>query len=238
MKNTSHLAMTSIRGDSGRRDELSRLHDAAWRRIAEPGTWLAGAERCAIVSEVRRADECALCAERKAALSPFAVDGTHDSGGVLRGELVDVVHRVATDPGRLSKKWYDAVIDAGVADTHYVEAVGITVRVVCIDSYCRAIGDPLRPPPEPVAGEPSRERPNAEPGVAWVPMVELPSLPNVGRALSLAPTENAAMQKLVQAQYVPVDKVRDFRFEPGRSLSRPQIELVAARVSALNECFY
>jgi hypothetical protein len=40
------------------------------------------------------------------------------------------------------------------------------------------------------------------------------------------------------AQYVPIEQVPDPSADPGRALSRAQIELVAGRVSALNECFY
>src|SRR5262245_16758413 len=33
-------------------------------------------------------------------------DGAHDSLGHLSGVVVEVVHRVRTDPGRLSERWY------------------------------------------------------------------------------------------------------------------------------------
>ena len=60
------------------RPDLEDAHRETWRRIAAPGTWWTGAERVAMAAEVRRARRCALCAERKAALSPFAVEGRHD----------------------------------------------------------------------------------------------------------------------------------------------------------------
>jgi hypothetical protein len=60
--------------------------------------------------------------------------------------------------------------------------------------------------------------------------------PNVGRALSVAPGEQAMFMGLVGAMY----SLRDFveMVWKDRPLSRPQVELVAARVSAINECFY
>ena len=69
-----------------------------------------GAERVAIAREVRAARRCAFCAERRAALSPTAVSGAHDAATDLRPAIVDAVHRVVTDPGRLSRCFADEVI--------------------------------------------------------------------------------------------------------------------------------
>jgi hypothetical protein len=59
--------------------------------------------------------------------------------------------------------------------------------------------------------------------------------PNVARALSLAPKMNAHFFVLVGAMYAG-DEFQTLIWD--RTLSRPQIELVASRVSAVNECFY
>jgi hypothetical protein len=40
------------------------------------------------------------------------------------------------------------------------------------------------------------------------------------------------------AQYLPMQKVADPSSDTERVLSRPQIEIVAGRVSSHNECFY
>jgi hypothetical protein len=45
------------------------------------------------------------------------------------------------------------------------------------------------------------------------------------------------MRALGAAQYVPIERVPDVTFSE-RALTRAQMELVAGRVSALNECFY
>jgi hypothetical protein len=63
-------------------------------------------------------------------------------------------------------------------------------------------------------------------------------VPNVVRAMSLVPDAVRQLRELSAAQYLPLQQVTDVRAEPGRALSRAQIELVAGRVSALNECFY
>ncbi len=61
-------------------------------------------------------------------------------------------------------------------------------------------------------------------------------VPNIMRALSLVPDEARALQRSSDAHYVPVSQIPDPTVR--RALDRPQMELVAARVSALNECFY
>ena len=235
------------------RPDLEEAHRRAWMRLAAPGTWWTGAERVAIASESRRARSCTLCRERKQALSPTAVAGRHQSDGGLPDALVDAIHRIVTDPGRLSRSFYEGVGSSGIDDTHYVEMVGVVVRTVSIDVFCHALGLPLHPLPEPQTGEPSRRRPaSARPDGAYVPMIpagraggaDSESLfggrraPNVGRAMSLVPEEVHAMMDLSEAQYMPPLRVADPGFDPGRAITRSQIELIAGRVSAQNECFY
>jgi hypothetical protein len=57
------------------------------------------------------------------------------------------------------------------------------------------------------------------------------------RAMSLVPDEVRTLADLSAAHYLPNHRVRDPAAQQG-SLSRPQIELIAGRVSALNQCFY
>jgi len=44
------------------------------------------------------------------------------------------------------------------------------------------------------------------------------------------------LRRSTDAHYVPLAQIPDPTFH--RALGRPQMELVAARVSALNQCFY
>ena len=57
---------------------------------------------------------------------------------------------------------------------------------------------------------------------------------NVIRALSLVPDEVRGL--IDQSQNFYIEDLADHT--AGRSITRPQIELIAARVSALNECYY
>ncbi len=232
------------------REDLGAAHGRAWRHIAAPGTWLDGATRVAIAREVRNAPGCALCARRKDALSPYAVDGAHDSLGALSDEMVEVVHRIVTDPARLKRDWVYSMFDAGLDDGVYVETVSVVCTTVSVDTFARAAGLAPPPLPEPVAGEPSRIRPpEARPGAAWVPWIApedaagfadevfAPQSSNVQRSLSLVPDECRAFFDLVEAQYLARHEMRDFENEY-RAITHSQIELIAGRVSALNQCVY
>src|SRR5204863_9810774 len=84
------------------RPAIAAAQARAWERIARPGAWWDGAQRVAIAAEIRRAVECRLCRRRKAALSPSAEAGAHDSLGALPAAVVEIVHRVHTDPARLT----------------------------------------------------------------------------------------------------------------------------------------
>ncbi len=230
------------------RTDLADAHRRAWGHVAAPGTWLTGSERVAIANETRLARSCALCRERKSALSPFAIDGVHDDAGSLSPPIVDAIHRVTTDAARLSERWYRSLLDQGLTSEAYVEALGVAVLVISVDRFHHAMGLPLESLPSPVQGEPSRDRPaGTSEGEAWVPMLNgkraaeevglrAPTAPFVIRALSLVPAEVRAWQDLSAAQYLAPDQMLDFGTV--RAINRSQIELVAGRVSRLNECFY
>src|SRR6185503_20020361 len=97
------------------RDDIRDAHGRLWEHLRAPGTWWTGAERVAIAADARQADDCTLCAARKTALSPAAVAGQHAGAGMLPANAVEVVHRVRTDPARLSRPWFDGVTGAGLA---------------------------------------------------------------------------------------------------------------------------
>jgi len=157
------------------REDLAAAHTRAWQHIARPGTWWDGATRVAIAAETRHAPSCTLCQRRKAALSPLAITGAHEDLGRLPEPVVEVVHRVRTDPGRLGEQWYRGVTAGELSEEQYVE--------------------------------------------------------------SLVPEEVRSFFDLVTNQYLPGPAMRDFAQEY-RAISHAQIELLAARVSALNRCLY
>jgi hypothetical protein len=233
------------------RDDLTAAHDRAWARLARAGTWWTAAERVAIAAETRHAMACALCARRKGALSPYTIDGTHDTLGKLPAPVIEVIHRVRTDPGRLTRTWHERTLQAGLSQEHYVETVGVVVTVVAVDTFARGIGVPLRPLPQPQPGAPKQLRPKARVAAAWVPWLEPEDLSeaeagiypvgrppaNIHRAMSLVPDEVRGFFDLVEHQYLGGLAMRDFAREY-RAISHAQIELIAGRVSAINGCEY
>jgi len=236
------------------RDDIVAAHERAWERLRRPGAWWTGAQRVEIAAEVRAALACALCRERKQALSPYAVDGVHESTAVGLDPLaVDAVHRIVTDATRLSQDWIERLAGQGISDGHYVELLGVVVTVLSIDELHRGLGVPLAALPAPLPGEPSRERPEGlTTGVAWVPILPreaanagphadlyagLPVAPNVLTAMSLVPDAVRQLQDLSAVHYLPQVEFPNPHYR-GRALDRRQIELVAGRVSSLNECFY
>jgi hypothetical protein len=234
------------------RDDLAVAHARAWALIGHPGTWLDGAQRIAIAAETRHAPSCALCRRRKEALSPAAVEGTHDSLGALPETVVEVIHRVRTDPGRLSESWFRGVIAAGLSEEQYVETVSVIAHTIAIDTMARGLGFDALPLPQAEPGMPSQSRPaGAKPGGAWVPWLEPADLgeaeaglypagrpaANIMKAMSLVPDEVRSFFDVVSHQYQPPLAMRDFTREY-RAISHAQIELLAARVSALNQCLY
>jgi len=232
------------------RSDLVGAHDRAWAAIAAPGTWLTGERRVAVAAEVRRTRTCAQCARIKAALSPN-IPGEHETTGKLVAAEVELIHRVVADPGRLSEKWSQEVLARGLSEGEYVEIVGLAAMVMMMDTFTRAIGAAEPPLPTPVAGEPTRYRPSgARKKAAWLPLVEpedataadgyLYPSPKAGyiyRGLSLVPQSLRDYWALANCHYMPGEHV--YRFDTSiRAITRPQVEIIAARVSAMHLCAY
>ena len=232
------------------RETLVDAHRLAWRRIAEPGAWLEGERRVAVAAEVRAAEECALCRARKEALSPFAVEGAHAATDLLTAAEVELVHRLTTDPGRLSRAWAEGLLAAGVTEEVYVEIVSIVCIAMVIDTFRRSLDLPPFDLPAPVAGAPSRYRaPGAKRHDAWISLVQPedvvesdgnlygPTASPVAKAFSLVPRAKRDYWDLAEVHYLPGSEMTNFATGV-RAIDRMQMELVAGRVSALHQCVY
>jgi hypothetical protein len=234
------------------REDLVQANRDYWQALSRPGTWWSGAQRVAIAAEVRNANRCDFCAQRREALSPYHCEGEHRSNAALEPLAVDAIHRIITDQSRITRSWIEENHNAGLSDAQYVELLGITVTLFSVDEFHRALGLPLEPLPEPVAGEPNHYRPqSAVPGTGFVPMIPADSntgaeadlwprgrSANVLRALSLVPNALREWSAVAATQYLSAKRIVDFGAISGRHLNRMQIELIAGRVSAYNECFY
>ncbi len=209
---------------------------AAIDAIAGPGDWLTGEQRTSVWAEARDAPTNELDRARRAALSPNAVVGSHPASEVLDAAAVEVVHRVASDSGRLTRAWADQRI-AELGEETYTELVGVTAIVTVIDRFHRAMGRSQVRLPSPIDGPPHRVRPTEVGDVgAWVSQATGATRANVTRSLSLVPQTNQTWRSLVDSHYSRGAEFLDLCWD--RPLSRPQAELLAARTTALNECFY
>jgi hypothetical protein len=228
------------------RPDLDAAHASQLEKLGAPGTWGTGAQRLAIAAEARQAGYDAGVLEEPA-----------DSGPAAEIELPEVARRVvrklAVAPKDVDQASYEAALSGGLSDAEYVEIVGVVSRVTDMDVFARGIGVALRPLPAAQPGEPSRERPAAAVvELAWVPTI--PNGPDGGelakelyggkpkpyilRSLSLVPDELRAHIELEGIQYTELGRVFEYDNQHHEGLTRPQVEIVAGRVSALNECFY
>ena len=234
------------------REDLCRAYREAWDRLARPGNWWSGAERIAIAAESRNALDCSLCRQRKDPILTYPVEGEHHHLNQLPYVVVDVIHRMISDQESVTRKWINGILASGLSDGQYVELLGIVVMVFSIDEFNRAVGAALEPLPEPKPGEPDNYRPsNLESETGFVPMIPADGntgeeadlwrqgrTGNVIRAMSLVPDAVRDLMLLSDVQYINHGEMMAFRPEAGRAIDRLQIELVAGRVSAMNECFY
>jgi hypothetical protein len=232
------------------RADLAEAHARAWQRLARPGTWLDARQRIAVAAETRAARRCAQCAVLKDSLSPSSSSGRHDAATDLPGPWIGVIHRIASDPARLSRGWYEQTVGHAVPEGAYVEVVSIVAHVTAIDTFARGIGREPWPLPAAEPGAPSLYRPaEARHNGAWVPTIAwdehgpneadfFQGFPaNIKMALTLVPDEARSFFDVVAHQYLPGPAMRDFEREY-RAISHAQIELLAGRVSALNQCTY
>ncbi len=217
------------------RETTVSAHRMSWEVIARPGRWWSGVERVEI-----------------ARIGRAARDFDPVGSGILPEAAVYAVQKLVVDNANLNRDWYEETIAAeGMSEERYVELAAVTVHALSIDEFHRALDIGLEPLPEPVAGQPSRLRPpEAEQRASWPSIVPKSGLnpgdqmlygpmewgANVISALSLIPENVRWLHDLSEGHYL---SFREMRMpDPLRAISRPQIELIAARVSALNECFY
>lgn len=226
--------------------------DQAWDQLGRAAGWFEGHERISIAAEARTARECGICAERKAALSPYAVAGEHvTSRNDLTPLVVDTIHRITTDPGRLAERWFDELIKSGMRPEELVEITSIIGIVTIADTLSRALSQPERALPDAHDGEPHRQiatGTTTERG--WVPMVELESAEGMLKLLYDEVLASAGFVfNVARALTAVPEAVRDFftAFLPNYSthgdvrsggLDRVQVELLASSTSAWNDCFY
>ncbi len=221
------------------RDDLSGAHRLAWDHIARPGSWWTAAQRVELahtaIGAIRDVEPLPPWA------SVSAVEGRVSIGHVAPAVAHDAAYRIARHAGTITEDLYHKV-SGELGPLPYVELVSIVTTVAAVTHFCRNIGIDLPALPDPRPGDPTGEVPDevVQPQYNWVP-VQAPAdqLPAVVQAYSAVPGEFVNLWRMSDAQYMPASQM----FDPNWSrrdggLSRPQTELVAARVAQLRECFY
>lgn len=197
------------------RPDIVEAFEREWVRLAAPGAAWSGSDRIEIAAQARTARAEA------------------DLSGTLDDRAIEAARLLGARPAEARRDWADAVI-AELGPERFVEMVGVVARTSAVDSFHQAVGSQLPDLPEPRTGEPSGVFDGlAGTGPAWVPMVGGAS---IVFALSLVPSEAAAQEDLHGPLYLTYDQMSEQAFE--RGLTRAQMEVVAARTSAVNECFY
>mgnify|MGYP001445356916 CR=1 FL=1 len=211
--------------------EIIESFDVVWDHLGRSGAWWTGAQRIAIAEQVRCSAPRPLW-DKAPPLDSFSDD--HD--GELTYFEKGVVERVTVEPSSIDLETYREIISR-IGEDKYAELAAVVSQIVPIDHLHDALGIDRQQLP-PVTDAPiTQERPDALVyDVGFLPTLPSEGLPHVAVALSLALADNARRMLLVRSMYS--GKSFEDMVWTHRNLSRPQIELVAARTSALNECFY
>ena len=208
------------------RDDLDMAHSSSLRHVVAPGTRFTAARR-AQIAEVAR--DAYLSAEP----SPPWVRPFDDAA-------LDVAYRVARHAGTITEQWYEQIVTEGMHPLEWVEIVGVVIATVPVVAFARAAGRTIPVLPAPRDGEPhGREAAELAPAsLNWVP-VAAPAdrTASVVQALSALPDEWDNLWRLAGAQYMSDAQMADPLWNRG-TLSRPQMELVAGRISRIRECFF
>lgn len=193
------------------------IHDVLGN-LASPGSFFTGADRLAFAAHARLAR------------------GLADTGPTLPPVVAAAVARVAAKAMDTRAHDVAAWEQDGREVLAYVELVAVVAQICSVDSYRIGTGAPLDALPDPVSGDPVPVVDDrAVTTNSWVPTVGPALAPT---ALSALPDESAAKRPVGATFYLTDEYVHKYDVEPGRELSRPQMELVASRTSWLNECFF
>lgn len=223
------------------------LHEDEILSFARPGTWGTAKERTAIAAEARKA-------RVEAGIQEAIGDEKLSDCEGLPEAARELAREVALGGIRIDRKFCEQTQSAGLSEGAYVEIVGLVARLAHLDVFARGLGIPVRALREPLEdGEPSRKRPAVAKNEGFF-TASIPSAPeggelaeeifgkvpaaNILRSLSLVPEEAKRLNTVMNHEYFSMETIFDLTYSSLEGISRPQLELVAAKVSALNQCFY
>jgi hypothetical protein len=220
------------------REDLAEAHRLAWDHLAAPGSWFTGSQR------IELAHTSMLALADPDPLPPWVCVTTSDR---LEDPLVapaaahDFAYRLARHAGTITRDVYDTV-SRDIGELPFVEVCAVVSTVAAVWHFCRNIGVAVAPLPAAGDGSPSGHRPAqlASAELNWVPVAApADQTAAVVQAYTGVPGEQVNTWRMADAQYMPNDDMVNPAWARRRGgLSRAQMELVAARVTKLRDCFY
>ncbi len=220
------------------RDDLAEAHLLAREHLARPGSWWTAEQRLEL------AGTAIVALADAEPLPPWVGVSTTDRVArplAAPAAAHDLAYRLARHAGTMTHDVYRATV-ADIGELPYVEVCAIVSTVAAVWHFSRNVGLPVAPLPRPVAGAPTHERPERleQPQLNWVPVAApADAVAAVVQAYTAVPGEQVNTWRMADAQYMPEADMVDpaWTRRPG-GLSRAQMELVAARLTKLRDCFY
>ena len=209
------------------RQDIVDAHRQTWQAIARAGSFWSDGNRIEIAKQARVA---------RAQRSELSFNRSYPDS-TLSSEALEAVRKIAADAGKIDRSWASKQV-AALGEGSYAEMISIVASVAAIDAFSEALGRPNEPLPSAAGGSCSQDKSKSTADIGgYLPMVDPWEGPNVSRALSLVPTANQLFMTNVSSMYGGNGGGFNNLVWDG-PLSRPQAELLAARVSSINECFY
>lgn len=198
-------------------DAFESLIDREWDRLGSTGTWWTSGERISIAADARRAA------------------AGEELSGDLPAPVEEATRRLSVEPATIRGTDVARWEMEGLDSFAYIELVGIVSRLMALDTASFGLDLKPRHLPEPRDGEPTRVRAEgAAITTGWTPTVGPAGAPS---SLSAVPAEAEAMFDAHGVLYLSTDDMFEMQITR-EGLTRPQMELAAARTSVLNDCFY
>ena len=196
---------------------LEETISTEWGRLSSAGTLWRGEERLAIARAARGARA-----------------GESAQNSILSDVAVRAVRQIATQAHEIDQAWVNSCQEGGLEPLPMLELLAVTAKLSAIDTFSLGVGRQLRPLPQPRGGEPSQETvAGAEIDHGWLPTRGPAGAPNCFSAVSM---DHDALHELHSSFYISLPEMRNL--ELVKDLHRSQLELLAARTSFVNDCFY
>jgi hypothetical protein len=197
-------------------DNYQQMLDQQYARLAAPGTWWNGAERVAIVATMRRAQQ-----------------GELEIAQCLGEQISRFVHKVSIAAHEIDETYVKAAV-LFMTPLQVVELTALVAQFSALDTFLYGAGLAARGLPQPTTGDPSElEVKGAKRMRGWFPTRGIAGAPNCFSAVA---DEHKALHDIHSIIYLSMEEMADLNIV--KDLHRSQIELLAARTSNYNDCFY